>query len=127
MSQHERSARLRWAELRFSIIGTLLSSPPAPGELAERLLELSQRPYTHPSRGEPVRFGVSTIERWYYQARAAQQPIVALERKVPKHAGSHPSVSAALCATIATQHKQHPSWFFVIEYVLIRVIVEYMV
>jgi putative transposase len=116
MSQHERSARLRWAELRFSIIGTLLSSPPEPGELAERLLELSQRPYTHPSRDEPVRFGVSTIERWYYQARAAQKPIVALERKVPKHAGSHPSVSAALGAAIATQHAQHPSWSYQLHY-----------
>lgn len=116
MSQHERSARLRWAELRFSIVGTLLSSPPEPGQLAERLLELSQRQYTHPSRGEPVRFGVSTIERWYYQARAAQKPIAALERKVPKHAGSHPSVSSLLAAAIAAQHAQHPSWSYQLHY-----------
>jgi transposase InsO family protein len=124
MSRHERSARLRWAELRFSIIGTLLSSPPAAGELAERLLELSQRQYTHPSSGEPVRFGVSTIERWYYQARAAQQPIVALERKVPKHAGSHPSVSAALCTAIAAQHRQHPSWSYQLHYDNLRALAD---
>jgi putative transposase len=116
MNRHERGARLRWAELRFSIIGTLLSSPAEPGELAERLLELAERQYTHPSSGEPVRFGVSTIERWYYQARAAQQPIVALERKVPKHAGSHPSVSGLLASAIAAQHAQHPSWSYQLHY-----------
>jgi hypothetical protein len=70
MSEHERGARLRWAELRFSIIGTLLSSPPQEGELRQRLHELSRRAYTHPTKDEPVRFGLSTIERWYYQARA---------------------------------------------------------
>ena len=116
MSEHERGARLRWAELRFSIIGTLLSSPPQEGELRERLLELSQRAYTHPTRNEPVRFGLSTIERWYYQARAAQEPITVLQRKVPKHAGSHPSVSALLGAAVGKQHVEHPSWSYQLHY-----------
>jgi putative transposase len=116
MSEHERGARLRWAEVRFSIIGTLLSSPPELGELRQRLLELSQRAYTHPTRNEPVRFGLSTIERWYYQAREAEQPIAVLERKVPKHAGSHPSVSGLLSVAIAKQHAQHPSWSYQLHY-----------
>jgi transposase InsO family protein len=117
MSRSERtSARLRWAELRFSIIGTLLSSPPAPGELRQRLCELAQRTYTHPSRAELVHFSVATIERWYYRARAAQQPVTSLERKVPKHAGSHPSVHGALSAAIMMLHKQHPTWSYQLHY-----------
>lgn len=117
MSRSDRtSARLRWAELRFSIIGALLSSPPAPGELKQRLREIAQRAYTHPSRAEPVRFSFATVERWYYQARAAQRPVAALERKVPKHAGSHPSVESALSAAIILQYKQHPTWSYQLHY-----------
>jgi putative transposase len=107
------SARVRWAQLRFSIVGTLLSSPPARGELKSLLRELSQKTYTHPTRsGEVVQFAVATIERWYYRARETHKPIVALERKVPKHAGAHPSVSSALGAAIAQLYKQHPTWTY---------------
>lgn len=107
---------MRWAELRFSIVGSLLSSPPAPGELKLRLSALAARPYTHPSRDELVQFSVSTIERWYYQARAAHKPILALERRVPRHAGSHPSISSALSAAIVRQYKQHLTWTYQLHY-----------
>ena len=44
MSHDDATAtRVRWARLRFSIIGPLLASPPAPGELADRLRELAQK------------------------------------------------------------------------------------
>jgi len=33
----------RWARLRFAIVGPLLASPPAPGELQQALRALSQR------------------------------------------------------------------------------------
>jgi len=55
----------RWARLRFSVIGQLLASPPAKGELHAALEELAAREWRHPSTGAPVRFGVSTLERWY--------------------------------------------------------------
>ena len=54
----------RWAQLRFSVIGHLLAAPPAPGMLRGELQKLALREWRHPSTGEPVRFGVSTIERW---------------------------------------------------------------
>src|SRR5277367_3452820 len=38
--EDETPVRLRWARLRFSIIGPLLASPPEPGELAGRISEL---------------------------------------------------------------------------------------
>jgi hypothetical protein len=59
----------RWAQLRFSVIGHLLSAPPAAGTLRGELKKLAARQWRHPGTGEPVRFGVSTIERWLYRAR----------------------------------------------------------
>ena len=110
-------ARLRWAELRFSIIGTLLSSPPAHGALKGLLRELAAKPYVHPTRpGEMVHFAVATIERWYYRARETQRPIVALERKVPKHAGAHPSVSAAVGEALSRLYGEHPTWSYQLHY-----------
>jgi hypothetical protein len=38
-----------------------------------------------------MRFGASTIERWLYAARNAADPVVALARKVPSHAGTYPT------------------------------------
>lgn len=110
------SARIRWARLRFQIIGPLLASPPDVGELRARLEELATKTYQHPTRGEVLRFGVSTIERWFYHAKDAVDPIVALERKVPKHAGLHPGIGVALGAAIARLHQQHPTWSYQLHY-----------
>jgi hypothetical protein len=54
----------RWARLRFSIIGALLAAPPAKGALRPALQQLAAREWRHPSTGAPVRFSVSTLERW---------------------------------------------------------------
>jgi hypothetical protein len=59
----------RWARLRFSVIGQLLASPPAKGALRAALKQLAAREWRHPSTGAPVRFHVSTVERWYYRSR----------------------------------------------------------
>lgn len=113
MSHDDATAtRVRWARLRFSIIGPLLASPAAAGELADRLRELSQKSYQHPTTKLTIRFGASTIERWYYDAKDEADPVRALERKVPAHAGTHPGVSAALALAIHTLYRQHPSWTF---------------
>jgi putative transposase len=117
MSQDSReAARVRWAQLRFSIIGTLLTSPPELGELKALLRELAKKPYTHPTREGVVYFAATTIERWYYRARETDKPIVALERKVPKHAGAHPSVSSALGTAIERLYRQHPTWSYQLHY-----------
>lgn len=117
MSQDEQApARLRWARLRFSIIGQLLASPPEPGELAGRISELAQRPWRHPTTGEAMKLSAKTIERMYYTVRDEADPVGALERKVPKHAGTHPSVSAALGAAIEKQYRDHPRWSYQLHY-----------
>lgn len=105
-------ARTRWARLRFGIIGGLLSSPPESGELAARIAELSARAWRHPTTGESVRFSAKSIERWYYAARGEADPIQALERKVPSHAGTHPSITDAVAEVIRNLRREHPRWSF---------------
>ena len=113
MSHDDATAtRVRWARLRFSIIGSLLASPPAQGDLAERLRELSLKSYQHPTTKLTIRFGASTIERWYYDAKDEADPVRALERKVPVHAGTHPGISAAVALAIQGLYRQHPGWTF---------------
>lgn len=113
MSHHEGvPMRTRWARLRFGIIGPLLAAPAESGELARRIAELAGQSWQHPTTGEAIRFGASSIERWYYLAKAAADPLAALARKVPSHAGTHPRISARLAVAVAEQHAQHPRWSF---------------
>ncbi len=107
---HAQSARVRWARLRFQILGTLMAAPADDGELKARIEALAARAWRHPTTGESIRFSFKTIERWWYIARGAQDPFAALARKVHAHAGTHPSVSPALAEAIARQHRDHPRW-----------------
>ena len=109
-------ARLKWARLRFAIVGPLLASPPEPGELAGRLAELAAKPWRHPTTREEMHLSVKTIERMYYAIRNENDPLRALERKVPKHAGTHPSISAALAAAIDQQYRDHSYWNYRLHY-----------
>jgi len=101
---------VRWARLRFAVVAPLLASPPEHGELQERIAVLAAQKWKHPSTGEPISFDFKTIERWYYIARASDDPIAALARKVPKHAGTHPSISLAIATQLRAQYAAHPSW-----------------
>jgi putative transposase len=105
-------ARVRWARLRFQIIGALLAAPPDDGELRVRLTELAAKAWTHPTTGYGIRFSFKTVERWFYAARGAADPITVLARKVPKHAGTHPSVSPALGDALQRLYREHPRWSF---------------
>jgi hypothetical protein len=66
MTEQVRGKRVheRWAHFRFSVIGQLLASPPAKGELAGAITALAARTWHHPTTGEPARFGFSTINRF---------------------------------------------------------------
>jgi transposase InsO family protein len=107
---------VRWARLRFQIIGALLASPPEDGELKLRIEELAARPWRHPATGDTIRFAFKTIERWFYSARGEADPIAILARKVPSHAGTHKSISPALGEAIARQHREHPRWSYQLQY-----------
>jgi transposase InsO family protein len=96
--------------MRFSIISHLLASPPEPGDLAGRIAELAAKPWRHPTKGSLIRLSPKTIERMYYAARTANDPVGVLARKVPKHAGTHPSITSAVAAAIDSQYRDHPRW-----------------
>ena len=110
MSETRDPVASRWARLRFSVVGHLLMAPPARGELQAALLALARREWRHPVSGEPVRFGVSTIERWYYAARAQQNPMPALVRRRRRDRGRQRAVSPALAAALEAQYASHPTW-----------------
>jgi hypothetical protein len=101
----------RWAQFRFAVIGELLSCPPPKGKLQEAIGRLSQRTYQHPIDADrQMRIGASTIERWYYKARKAADPIAVLGRKIRQDAGSRWSMSDALLAALETQYHDHRRW-----------------
>ena len=107
----------RWAHLRFSVVGPLLSAPPAHGELQAALEALATTSWLHPVTGEPSCFGVSTIERWYHQARRATlDPVGVLRRKVRSDAGQQTAVGEKLKQALLDQYAEHPRWSYFLHY-----------
>ena len=102
----------RWAELRFSVVGGLLSSPPGPGELQEALRSLAEKEWIHPKHGGPVRFGFSTIEAWYYRAKHSDNPIEALRTPQRRDAGECRALGPELTAALKRQYELHPGWSY---------------
>ncbi len=107
----------RWARFRLQVIGPLLASPPGPGELQGVIRTLAERVYRHPLRPvESVRLGFSTIERWYYQAKHAADPMVALGRKVRADAGRRWALSPVLLVALEAQYTENPRWTVQLHY-----------
>jgi putative transposase len=104
------SARDRWARLRFAIIGPLLAAPPEPGALHAVLTTLAAKVWRHPLTGLDIHFGVSSLERWYYAARGAADPVAALQTRLRGNVGQFPSLSPAAVAALQTQYREHPGW-----------------
>ncbi|MCU0293930.1 MAG: DDE-type integrase/transposase/recombinase [Thermoanaerobaculaceae bacterium] len=115
----------RWAHLRFSTIGPLLTSPPARGKLWSELEVLSTKNWLHPTkRGEQVQFAPSTMEHWYYTARDKADPVGALFRKRRCDCGQHPSVGAALRGVLLEQYAQHDGWTYQLHHDNLAVLVK---
>jgi putative transposase len=113
---NDNSLHDRWARLRFSIIGPLFSAPPPPGELQAALAELAAKTWRHPISGAPLRFGISTIERWYYAARNAQDPVGALRPRLRHDAGKPRRFPESLRQALRTQYQAHPGWSYQLHY-----------
>jgi transposase InsO family protein len=103
----------RWARLRFAIIGSLLAAPPRRGQRDAALRALAAQTWRHPLTEQPVGFGFSTIERWYYAARQeARDPVGVLRRQRRRDAGQHWALSLKLGDVLRAQHQAHPSWTY---------------
>jgi putative transposase len=119
------SVHERWANLRFAVVGQLLAAPPEKGMLRRELMALAARTWRHPVTGAPVRFGLSTIERWYAAARRERRdPVGVLRRKVRKDLGVQSSVKAALQRAIREQYDLHPSWSVYLHYSNLKALAE---
>lgn len=113
ISHEKAGTHQRWAHLRFSIVGPLLAAPPARGELRSELEKLAAKDWLHPVTGQPVRFGLSTIQRWYYTARAERRdPVGVLRRKIRSDAGQQQGVNPELARLLETQYTTHQRWSY---------------
>ena len=105
-----------WARFRFSVVGSLLSSPPARGELKAYIQALAEKTWVHPVNGRDTRFAAVTIERWYYQARREKQdPLGVLRRTVRKDRGQV-SLAPQLAEHLLGQYREHPHWSYQLHY-----------
>lgn len=102
----------RWAHFRFSVVGPLLTCPPNHGELQTEMERLSQKLWLHPITGEKVTFAFTTIERWYYTARAKNDPVGMLRRKARKDGGTHPSMTEKMGEALERLYTSHPRWSY---------------
>jgi transposase InsO family protein len=102
--------RDRWARLRFAIIGPVLAAPPAAGELHDALEALAAKAWRHPFSGLEIRFGCSTLERWYYAAKKAADPVRALRNRVRRDIGRFPSLSAEAVQALTGLYREHCGW-----------------
>src|SRR5271165_4355686 len=105
-----------WARFRFSVVGLLLSSPPARGTLQSAIRSLAAMTWSHPVTGREARFSAVTIARWYYTARRVRDdPVGALRRAVRKDCGKV-SLAAALAERLHFQYRDHPHWSYQLHY-----------
>lgn len=112
----DASTAERWSYFRHAVIGPLLVTPPEPGQLRAALLALSRKSFTHPVTGAPTAVGLSTLERWYYAARSADDPCAQLRRKVRKDAGKQRAMSEQLVVAMQAQYVAHPTWSYALHY-----------
>jgi putative transposase len=114
---HEPTTYERWANLRFSVVGALLAAPPPRGRLQTELERLATMTWRHPITDEPTRFGLKTIERWYYTAKnAPTDPVGQLRKQPRKDAGRQTALTDAVKRAIHSQYTAHRSWSYQLHY-----------
>jgi transposase InsO family protein len=113
-----------WARFRFSVVGSLLSSPPARGELKTALELLAGKTWTHPVTGREVRFSAKTMERWLYRARRERDdPVGVLRRAVRKDRGKV-SLKPDVMESLANQYHDYPHWTYQLHYDNLKALVK---
>lgn len=121
-SQSTPLKRDRWARLRFSIIGHLLAAPPPAGELQKEFATLASKHWIHPVTQLEVQFGVSTLERWYYAARRAADPVSVLRNRLRGDVGRFHSLSTEAINALNQQYREHPGWTVQLHYDNLKVV-----
>jgi len=107
---NEKPVADSWAQLRFAIIGPLLACPPGNGELKGALHKLAACTWTHPINGTSLHYSAATIERWFYRARYARDPVGALRPQRRNDAGRQRRFDPVLAQMLKTLYQEHPGW-----------------
>jgi putative transposase len=116
MTLNSGSTGALWARFRFSVVGSLLSSPPSSGALGQAIRSLAEKTWSHPVTGRDVLVAASTIARWYYTAlRQPDDPVGALRRAVRKDCGTI-ALASALAERLCSQYCDHPDWSHQLHY-----------
>src|SRR5271166_2854945 len=114
--RHPCSTGALWARFRFSVVGSLLSSPPAHGSLQAAIRSLAEKTWSHPVTGRDVRVAAATIARWYYTALCQpDDPVGSLRRAVRKDCGTI-ALAAAIAERLCSQYRDHPDWSYQLHY-----------
>ena len=100
----------RWARLRFAIIGPLLAAPPVSGQLRTSLESLAHKTWVHPINGTAFHYSEAFLERFYYRARHARDPVSALRPQQRCDKGQRRQLSERLRETIKVKYHKHPGW-----------------
>ncbi len=111
------STGILWARFRFSVVGSLLSSPPARGTLHAAIRSLAEKTWAHPVTGCDVRVAAGTIARWYYTAlrQGGDDPLGVLRRAVRNDCGKI-SLAAPLAERLHLQYRDYPHWSYQLHY-----------
>jgi len=113
-----------WARFRFSVVGSLLSSPPARGELQAAIESLAAKTWTHPVTRRDVHFAAKTMERWFYRARQERNdPVGVLRRAVRKDCGKV-SLKPNLLERLTHQYRDYPHWTYQLHYDNLKALVK---
>jgi len=112
----DRSTPTLWARFRFSVVGALLSSPLAHGELKAALQSLAAKTWTHPVSGREVRFSAATSARWYYTARREKDDPVRVLRRAVRKDGGRVSLPPALAEHLFRQYRDYEHWTYQLHY-----------
>jgi hypothetical protein len=104
-----RSTGTLWARFRFSVVGSLLSSPHAHGSLQRAIHALAEKAWSHHVTGRDFHVAPDTIACWYYMAlRQPDDPVGALRRAVRKDCGKI-SLALPVAERLHLQYRNHPN------------------
>jgi putative transposase len=56
------------------------------------------------------------LERWYYLARDARDPVAALRRRRRRDAGQQRGLTPRLMEAVRVQYREHPGWTVQLHY-----------
>lgn len=98
-----------WAEFRLAVVGHLAFCELEPGRLEAELKALSARKWKHPISGRKIKFGYSTIQRWYYIILHNPDARLRALSKRRCDVGLFRSLSKTVCRFLAKQANGHSS------------------